>query len=67
MSFSDLRPELAVSLDQLVPDENVPQRWADVLERVGRVISDNEGGINRTVQNVGEQVLDAVIDASRSC
>lgn len=35
MSFSDLRPELAVSLDQLVPDENVPQRWADVLERVG--------------------------------
>lgn len=38
--------------DLIETARNIARRADDVLERVGRVISDNEGGINRTVQNV---------------
>jgi len=38
--------------DLLESARNIARRADDVLERVGRVISDNEGSINRTVQNV---------------
>lgn len=38
--------------DLIETARNIARRADDVLERVGRVISDNEGSINRTVQNV---------------
>ncbi|GEO12333.1 MlaD family protein [Microvirga aerophila] len=38
--------------DLIESARNIARRADDVLERVGRVISDNEGSINRTVQNV---------------
>jgi phospholipid/cholesterol/gamma-HCH transport system substrate-binding protein len=38
--------------DLIETARNIARRADDVLERVGRVVSDNEGGINRTVQNV---------------
>lgn len=38
--------------DLLESARNIARRADDVLERVGRVIQDNEGAINRTVQNV---------------
>jgi phospholipid/cholesterol/gamma-HCH transport system substrate-binding protein len=38
--------------DLIETARNIARRADDVLERVGRVISDNEGSINHTVQNV---------------
>jgi phospholipid/cholesterol/gamma-HCH transport system substrate-binding protein len=38
--------------DLIETARNIARRADDVLERVGRVVSDNEGSINRTVQNV---------------
>lgn len=38
--------------DLIETARNIARRADDVLERVGRVIADNEGSINRTVQNV---------------
>jgi len=38
--------------DLIETARNIARRADDVLERVSRVISDNEGSINRTVQNV---------------
>lgn len=38
--------------DLLETARNIARRADDVLERVGRVVSDNEGAIARTVQNV---------------
>jgi phospholipid/cholesterol/gamma-HCH transport system substrate-binding protein len=38
--------------DLIETARNIARRADDVLERVGRVITDNEGSINRTVQNV---------------
>jgi phospholipid/cholesterol/gamma-HCH transport system substrate-binding protein len=38
--------------DLIESARNIARRADDVLERVGRVVSDNEGSINRTVQNV---------------
>jgi phospholipid/cholesterol/gamma-HCH transport system substrate-binding protein len=38
--------------DLIESARNIARRADDVLERVGRVVTDNEGSINRTVQNV---------------
>lgn len=38
--------------DLIETARNIARRADDVLERVGRVVADNEGSINRTVQNV---------------
>src|SRR4028119_2109759 len=38
--------------DLIETARTIARRADDVLERVGRVIQDNEGSINRTVQNV---------------
>src|SRR5919107_4141935 len=38
--------------DLIESARNIARRADDVLEKVGRLIEDNEGGINRTVQNV---------------
>lgn len=38
--------------DLLETARNIARRADDVLEKVGRVVSDNEGSINRTFQNV---------------
>lgn len=38
--------------DLIETARNIARRADDVLERVGRVVTDNEGSINRTIQNV---------------
>jgi phospholipid/cholesterol/gamma-HCH transport system substrate-binding protein len=38
--------------DLIETARNIARRADDVLERVGRVVSDNEGAISRTIQNV---------------
>ena len=38
--------------DLIETARNIARRADDVLERVGRVVSDNEGSISRTIQNV---------------
>ncbi|NIX76518.1 MlaD family protein [Microvirga terricola] len=38
--------------DLIETARNIARRADDVLERIGRVVADNEGSINRTVQNV---------------
>lgn len=38
--------------DLIETARNIARRADDVLERVGRVVTDNEGAINRTIQNV---------------
>jgi phospholipid/cholesterol/gamma-HCH transport system substrate-binding protein len=38
--------------DLIETARNIARRADDVLERVGRVVSDNEGSINRTIKNV---------------
>ncbi|MGO4705764.1 MlaD family protein [Microvirga sp. 2MCAF38] len=38
--------------DLIETARNIARRADDVLERVGRVVADNEGAINRTIQNV---------------
>ena len=38
--------------DLIETARNIARRADDVLERVGRVVTDNEGAINRTIQNI---------------
>ena len=38
--------------DLIETARNIARRADDVLERVGRVVTDNEGSISRTIQNV---------------